>query len=220
MKYSKLVGIVIIILIIDQLSKLYVKTNFFLGESYHVAGDWFQFCFIENEGMAFGMKIMDTPTGKLLLTSFRLIAVIFGFFWVKRLVRQGYAKGLLICAALILAGAAGNLIDSLFYGMIFTESEYFQQAQMVPWGEGYAGLMHGKVVDMFYFPLIDTTWPEWMPFWGGKPFRFFEPIFNIADISISTGIITLMVFQKKLMKQQPANQTQKLAAGETADETH
>lgn len=171
-------------------------------------GDWFQLCFIENEGMAFGMKIMDSSTGKLMLTSFRLVAVVFGFFWIKKLVRQGYSKGLLICAALILAGATGNLIDSLFYGLIFTESEYFQKAILVSWGQGYADLMHGKVVDMFYFPLIDTTWPEWVPIKGGQPFRFFEPIFNVADISISTGIITLLVFQKRLMKQAPKTEQQ------------
>lgn len=198
MKYKHLLLIIFCLLILDQVSKIYVKTHFYLGESVHVAGNWFQFCFIENEGMAFGMTIMDSPTGKVLLTLFRLFAVIFGFFWVKKLTTKGYRKGLLICAALILAGAAGNLIDSIFYGMIFTESG-FNIAHLVPWGTGYAGLLHGKVVDMFYFPLIDTTWPSWVPLKGGQPLRFFEPIFNVADIAISTGVITLFVFQKKLL---------------------
>lgn len=218
MKYNRLIWLVVFILIIDQLSKYYIKTHFYLGESLPVLGNWFQLCFIENEGMAFGMKIMDSPTGKVLLTSFRLVAVVFGFFWVKKLVLQGYSKGLLICAALILAGAAGNLIDSLFYGMIFTESG-LEVARLVPWGAGYAGLMHGKVVDMLYFPLIDSTWPDWVPVKGGTPFRFFEPIFNIADMSISTGILTLLVFQKRLMKRPETTTTATTSVEQVTDQS-
>lgn len=201
MKYKHLLFIVFLILILDQIIKVYVKTHFVIGDAgaVHVAGDWFQLCFIENEGMAFGMTIMDSPLGKVILTLFRLVAVTIGFFWVKNLVKKGYSKGLLICSALILAGAAGNLLDSMFYGMIFTESDFMQVAQLVPPGKGYSSFLHGKVVDMFYFPMIDTTWPQWVPFKGGKSLRFFEPIFNLADMAISVGIITLLVFQKKFL---------------------
>lgn len=197
-RYRHILFIVFLILILDQVIKIYVKTHFYIGESVNVIGNWFQLCFIENEGMAFGMKIMDSPTGKVILTLFRLVAVTFGFFWVKKLVTKGYGKGLLICASLILAGAAGNLIDSMFYGLIFTES-HLQIAKFVPAGQGYTSFLHGKVVDMFYFPLIDTRWPSWVPVWGGKPLRFFEPVFNLADAAISVGVITLLLFQKRLL---------------------
>ena len=200
MKYKHLLLIIFSILLIDQIIKIYIKTHFYLGEEVHVAGNWFQLYFIENEGMAFGMKIMDSPAGKVILTLFRLVAVILGFIWLKKLLIQGYSKGLLVCASFILAGAAGNLIDSLVYGMIFTESDYDVVARMVPWGSGYGSFLHGRVVDMFHFPLIDTTWPQWVPGLGGKPFRFFEPVFNLADACISVGVIVLLIFQKKLSK--------------------
>lgn len=209
MKYKHLLFIVFLILLLDQIIKIYVKTHFVIGSTsaVHVAGNWFQLFFIENEGMAFGMTIMDNPLGKVILTVFRLVAVAFGFFWVKKLVQKHYSKGLLICAALILAGAAGNLIDSMFYGLIFTESDYTQMARFVAPGKGYGSFLHGRVVDMFYFPMIDTTWPKWMPFLGGKALRFFEPIFNLADAAISAGVITLLLFQKRFLAQQHKNAT-------------
>lgn len=204
-RYRHAILIVLLVIIADQLSKFYIKTNFYYGEEINVLGNWFRLHFIENEGMAFGMRLSDAATGKLILTLFRLVAVVFGFFLLKRLVDKKYHTGLLICGSLILAGALGNLIDSIFYGMIFTESS-FHIAKLVPFGEGYGKLFHGRVVDMLYFPLIDTTLPGWVPIWGGKPFSFFEPVFNIADAAISCGVITLLLFQKRFMqKDEPGN---------------
>lgn len=211
MKYKHILFIVFLIILIDQAIKIYIKTNFYYGESVSMIGDWSQLYFIENDGMAFGMKIMDSTTGKVVLTLFRLVAVSFGFYYVKTLVQKKYAKGLLVCASLILAGAAGNLIDSIFYGVIFDKGlaynavvkDYVSYSGIANFtsGKGYAGLLHGCVVDMFYFPMIDTNLPDWFPIWGGKHIRFFEPIFNFADAAISTGVITLLVFQNKFLKQ-------------------
>lgn len=206
MKYRNAIFIILFIIIIDQWVKFYIKTHFYYGEEVNVLGTWFKLHFIENEGMAFGMKLNEAPTGKLILTLFRLVAVVFGFFLLKRLVNKQYSKGAIICGALILAGALGNLIDSIFYGMIFTESS-FHVAKLVPWGQGYGKLFHGKVVDMLYFPLINTTLPTWIPFVGGKSFEFFEPVFNIADAAISTGVLILVFFQKKLIHKKQEEST-------------
>lgn len=199
MRYRHAILIVLLVIIADQFSKFYIKTNFYYGEEIDVLGSWFRLHFIENEGMAFGMRLSDAATGKLVLTLFRLVAVVFGFFLLRKLVDKKYHTGLLICGSLILAGALGNLIDSIFYGMIFTESS-FHIAKLVPFGDGYGKLFHGRVVDMLYFPLIDTVLPDWVPFWGGKQFSFFEPVFNIADAAISCGVITLLLFQKRFMQ--------------------
>lgn len=206
MKYRHAILIVLLVIIVDQFSKYYIKTNFYYGEEVNVIGTWFKLHFIENEGMAFGMKLSEASFGKLLLTSFRLVAVVFGFFLLKRFVKQGYHKGLIICGSLILAGALGNLIDSIFYGMIFTEST-FHIAKLVPFGQGYGQLFYGRVVDMLYFPLFDTTLPDWVPFWGGNHVSFFDPVFNIADAAISCGVIALLLFQKRFMEK-PAQQEQ------------
>lgn len=197
-KYGHALAIVGLIILLDQFSKIYIKTHFYYGEEVKVIGDWFRLHFIENEGMAFGMKLSQAAMGKLILTLFRLVAVVFGFFLLKRLVNKGYGNGAIICGALILAGALGNLIDSIFYGMIFTEST-FHVASFVPFGQGYDTLFHGRVVDMLYFPMVDTLLPDWIPFVGGKNLVFFEPVFNIADAAISTGVLTLLFFQKKLL---------------------
>ncbi len=204
MKYRYALLIILIVIILDQASKYYIKTHFYYGEEVNVVGNWFRLHFIENEGMAFGMKLSQAAIGKLLLTLFRLVAVVFGFFFLKRLCDKGYGRGLLICAALILAGALGNLIDSIFYGLIFTEST-FHIAKLVSIGEGYGKLFHGKVVDMLYFPMVDVVLPQWIPYKGGQRFQFFEPVFNIADAAISIGVMVLLFFQKKLL-QEPASQ--------------
>ena len=168
--------------------------------------DWARLYFIENEGMAWGWK-WGGEWGKMLLTLFRLAAVIFGSWYLVRIVKQEYSKGFIICAALIYAGALGNLIDSMFYGLIFEASVpgVTAAAKIFP-AHGYASFLHGKVVDMLYFPIIrDAHFPKWVPVWGGEDFEFFRPIFNLADAAISTGVITLLLFQKRFIKH-PADQ--------------
>jgi signal peptidase II len=197
-KYRHALLIIFLVILVDQFSKFYVKTHFYYGEEVNVLGTWFRLHFLENEGMAFGMKLGNAEIGKLVLTLFRLVAVIFGFYLLKRLVNKGYSKGAIICGALILAGALGNLIDSMFYGLIFTEST-FHIAHTVPWGEGYGKLLHGRVVDMMYFPIVDAKMPSWVPIVGDSNFVFFEPVFNIADAAISVGVLVLVFFQKRLI---------------------
>lgn len=200
-KYRHAILIILLVIIIDQITKVYIKTNFYYGkDDVEIIGTWFKLHFIENEGMAFGMKLSDSSTGKLILSLFRLFAVVSGFFLLKHLVKRKYHKGMIVCGALILAGALGNLIDSIFYGLIFTESTNHSVAQLVPIGQGYGKIFHGRVVDMLYFPIIDTVLPDWVPVWGGKPFSFFDPVFNIADAAISGGVITLLLFQKRFMQ--------------------
>ncbi len=166
---------------------------------------WAQLYFIENPGMAWGMELGGN-WGKLILTLFRLVAVTFGSWYLVKIVREGYHKGFIICASLIYAGALGNLIDSLFYGLIFEESTYMHVASFVSPGQGYGGFLHGKVVDMLYFPMVRSTFPSWMPLIGGNEFEFFSPIFNIADAAISVGVLTLLAFQKRFMhKEEPAD---------------
>lgn len=192
---------VLLIISFDQILKIWIKTSFTFGPVMDVMGlPWFKLYFIENEGMAWGWKF-GGEWGKVALTLFRLAAVIWGTWYISSIVKQKYHKGFIICAALIYAGALGNLLDSLFYGMIFEESTYSQVAKMFP-ASGYAGFLHGHVVDMLYFPIIQANYPAWVPFVGGSNFEFFSPIFNIADASISLGIITLILFQKKLYKKE------------------
>ncbi len=190
------VGIVLMVLVIDQLIKYYVKTHFMLHEAVKVT-DWFYLLFTENDGMAFGWELFN----KLFLTSFRIIAVGFiVYYFVKLLCRKVQVKtGYIVCLSLILAGAAGNIFDCVFYGMVFSESLPWQVATTVPFGEGYSGFFTGKVVDMFYFPLVSWDWPQWMPLVGGGHFVFFSPIFNFADASISCGIIAILLFYRKYL---------------------
>lgn len=198
MKYSKLLILIVLILLIDQCLKIYIKTHFYYGQEVALLGSWFRLHFIENEGMAFGMKFGNASIAKLVLTLFRLVAVGFGFYYLNVMIKKGFKNATLICAALILAGAFGNLIDSIFYGKLFSESS-FCLAQWVPWGTGYANLFYGRVVDMLYFPLVEWTLPSSTPFIGAYTIRFFEPVFNIADASISIGVLTLLFFQKRLL---------------------
>jgi len=191
--------IIAAVIIIDQVLKIWIKTNYPLGPVTNILGlPWAKLYFIENEGMAWGWKL-GGEWGKMLLTLFRLAAVIFGSWYLGRIVKQNYSRGFIICASLIYAGALGNLIDSLFYGLIFEESTYSHIAAIFP-AHGYGSFLHGKVVDMLYFPMIHSTFPTWIPFIGGNEFEFFSPIFNIADASISIGVIALLLFQKRLLK--------------------
>ena len=187
------IAIIVAILVIDQVIKILVKTHMHIGESIPVFGSWFQILFIENEGMAFGMHFGGS-WGKILLSVFRLLASV-GIAWgIVYMVKKNVRKFLLVSMSLIFAGAVGNIIDSCFYGLIFSEST-FEVARMFPEEGGYAPFLFGKVVDMFYFPIIDTTLPEWVPIWGGQHFTFFNAIFNFADAAITIGIFMLIIDQ-------------------------
>jgi signal peptidase II len=188
--------LVLLILIADQVFKIWIKTTMTLGQEIPVLGNWFILHFTENEGMAFGMTFGGAH-GKLILSIFRIIASGIIGYYIWKLDRRGASTGLILCFALIMAGALGNILDSAFYGLIFSASSYHTVATLFPPEGGYAGFLHGHVVDMLYFPVIDTRLPEWMPLVGGQPFEFFRPVFNIADASISTGVIALIVFQRK-----------------------
>ena len=197
-------GLVLLILIIDQALKVYIKTNFELGEEINILGlNWARLHFVENEGMAFGWKLFGGKMGKITLGVFRLVAIGFLFFVLKWLIKTSTSFGLIVCFSLIFAGAIGNIIDSALYGMIFSESSYHGGvAEMFPNGGGYNGFLMGKVVDMFYFPMIRTSWPEWVPYFGGRRFEFFGPVFNVADTAISTGVISILVFHRDIFKKQ------------------
>ena len=187
--------VVFLVLLIDQISKFWIKLNMTIGESFSVLGDWFQIYFIENNGMAFGWEF-GAQYGKLALSIFRIIAVALLFYFIYYLSKKKTKFGPLFGISLITAGALGNIIDGMFYGMIFSESTFYQVATLFPEGGGYAGFLQGKVVDMLYFPLF--TFPEWMPFFGGQ--IFFSPIFNIADSAITIGFLYLLIFQWDFLK--------------------
>ncbi len=175
-----------------------------MGEEHAIFGNWFRLHFVENEGLAWGWKLGGSGSwGKVALTVFRLGAVIFGVYYINKIINKKYSRGFIICVGLIFAGAFGNLIDSLFYGLVFENSDPYTQnvAKFLPSGGGYGTFLHGKVVDMLYFPIINSHYPSWVPWLGGKPFEFFSPVFNIADASISTGLIIILLFQKRFFKQ-------------------
>jgi signal peptidase II len=199
MSIKKSLLIIILVLLIDQISKIYIKTHFVLGDSYEVF-EWFKIHFIENSGAAWGAKLNDflpisESTGKLILTVFRLFAVAGIGYWLFDSIKKQSSKTLVLAVSLIFAGALGNIIDSVFYGVLFNDS--IGQVATLFSNEPYGGLFFGKVVDMLYFPLIDSTWPDWVPYFGGSDFSFFDPVFNIADTAISTGVGILLVFNKK-----------------------
>ncbi|MFT3902240.1 MAG: lipoprotein signal peptidase [Niabella sp.] len=220
-KLSSSIILIVLILIIDQAVKFHIKLNYPTGEVTRLLGmDWARIHFIENSGMAWGWKF-GNEGGKVALTLFRLVAVVFGSWLLVKFAREKYSRGFMVCIALIYAGALGNLIDSMFYGMIFDKGLHFDPsfgdyvgysgvAQLS--NTGYSSFLHGSVVDMLYFPMIKSTYPSWFPWVGGQPFEFFSPIFNVADASISIGVIILLIFQKKFYrKEAPAAAQQPVA---------
>ncbi len=198
---KKSVLLIILILIADQVLKIWVKTHMQIGDEIHLFGNWGVLHFIENNGMAFGMEMGGKP-GKFILSIFR-IAAIGGIGWfLYSLIQKKANLGLILSVSAIMAGAIGNIIDSAFYGMIFNES-FNQIASIFPAEGGYSSFLHGKVVDMFYFPVINTQWPQWSPFKSGESFIFFRPVFNIADSAITCGVIIIVLFQKKMFRDLP-----------------
>lgn len=220
MKSRTVVLVILAIIIADQVLKIWVKTSMHYQEQIPLLGSWFRLFFIENEGMAWGWKF-GGEWGKMALTLFRLVAVIFGVFYIRSIIKKKYHPGFIICAAMIFAGALGNLIDSLFYGLIFSGSDVGAPlARLFPPEGGYAGFLHGRVVDMLYVPIIeDKIMPSWVPIWGGERFTFFSPIFNIADASISVGVIALLIFQKKFFKRDPVEEPTNLEPNEPVKDT-
>ena len=201
---KKSILVVFIVLFIDQALKLWIKTNMTLGQEFHMAGNWFIIHFTENNGMAFGLQFAG-GYGKLALSLFRILAVGFLGWYIYYLAKKKTGFGVVFSFSLILAGAIGNIIDSAIYGVIFSESTYFDIARFLPTEGGYSSFLHGKVVDMFYFPILEGNYPQWVPFWGGDNFIFFRPVFNIADSSITTGVLFLLIFQRKFFHSQNEN---------------
>jgi len=195
--------VIALILILDQWLKIWVKMNINYGDGFSILGlDWAQIHFIENPGMAFGLSYGGV-TGKIILSAFRIIMVAVLIYILRSLIKNKEPLGLLISFALIIAGAMGNILDSMFYGLIFSSSHIHSGlAEFMPEGGGYAPFLQGKVVDMFYFPLLDTTLPDWFPFWGGERFQFFRPVFNLADSAISVGVASIILFHRKFFKQE------------------
>ncbi|TMM59238.1 lipoprotein signal peptidase [Maribacter algarum] len=221
MNLKKSLLLIAVILLLDQISKVYIKTHFQLGESVEVLS-WFKIHFIENSGAAWGAKLSDflpisESSGKLILTVFRLFAVAGIGYWLFETIRKKSPKVLILAVSLIFAGALGNIIDSVFFGLIFDHST--GQVATLFSDEPYGGVFYGKVVDMLYFPMVDTVWPEWVPYFGGKSFRFFEPVFNVADTAISTGVGILLVFNKKAFpNKEEESEIEETVLGETINQ--
>lgn len=189
------------IIFIDQVVKIWVKSTMWLGQEYHVFGNWFIIHFTENNGMAYGMEFGGS-TGKILLSIFRLVAISAIGWYIYRLMKKGTNTGVILAFTAIMAGAFGNVIDSALYGLLYGPSDWFQVAAFLPKGGGYAHFLYGKVVDMLYFPIIDTTLPTWLPIMGGEHFLFFQPVFNIADSAITCSVVYILLFERKFFKQE------------------
>ena len=199
MNRKKITLIIVLLLIVDQVVKLLVKTHMTLDQSITVFPNWFFIRFIENPGAAFGFEL-GGDYGKLILSLFRIVATFLLGYYIHVLIRKKAPTGVLVGFGLIFAGALGNILDSAFYGLLFSESTFTQVATFLPEGGGYAGFLHGKVVDMLFFPLFEGTYPSWFPWVGGEEFLFFSPIFNFADSYITIGVIYLLIFQRNFFK--------------------
>jgi signal peptidase II len=198
-KLQKSILLVALVLLVDQVLKIWIKTTMAIGDEFPVIGQWFLIHFVENNGMAFGFEF-GGEYGKIFLSLFRVIAVFGIGYYILKMVKKDIPMGFIACASLIFAGAIGNIIDSAIYGLIFSDS-YGQVATLFPEGGGYATFLHGRVVDMFYFPLFSGVYPDWLPFIGGTDFQFFRPVFNVADSSISIGIFSIILFYRKLFSE-------------------
>jgi signal peptidase II len=196
---QKAIGLFLLIIVVDQVVKLWIKSHMWLGQEFHVFGSWFIIHFTENNGMAYGIELGGI-IGKVMLTLFRLIAVSVIGWYILSLIKKGTNTGVIMGFTAIMAGAFGNIIDSLVYGVLFSESSWMHVATFLPPGGGYAPVLFGKVVDMLYFPVIDTTLPSWIPVWGGEQFLFFQPVFNIADSAITIGVAYMLMFERNFFK--------------------
>ena len=218
-KSVKVILTILVVLLIDQGLKFWVKTNMYYGETIPILGlDWALIHFVENPGMAFGLSL-GGDYGKLALSLFRILAVGFLIYYIRLLLKSGVSFGLLLSFALILAGALGNIIDSAIYGLIFSDSTHGEIARLFPAEGGYESFLHGRVVDMLYFPIINGTFPSWFPFWGGEDFLFFKPVFNIADSAITAGVLNILLFQRSFFSSQAEQEltSEEMAENDSSD---